>query len=146
MSASSFALLALGGTPPASWLLRNHRSDANDDQASDGERAEDGKANQGELCVFHYRLEVSRFHRILWLLEELQMPHELETCKRTKERLADPALKEIHPLGKSLIVTMEVPGRVQPLVLAESAAIIEYLCDYYGRGLVPKRYQEGKGR
>jgi glutathione S-transferase len=41
-------------------------------------------------------------------------------------------------------VTVEVPRRAQPLVLAESAAIVEYLCDYYGRGLFPKRYQKGK--
>ena len=94
--------------------------------------------------VSHCRLEVSRSHRILWLLEELQIPYQLETYKRTKEKMADPALREIHPLGKSPIVTVEVPGRAQPLVLAESAAIAEYLCDYYGKGLVPKRYQDGK--
>jgi glutathione S-transferase len=83
-------------------------------------------------------------HRILWLLEELQIPYELKTYKRTKEKMADPALREIHPLGKSPIVTVEVPGRAQPLILAESAAIVEYLCDYYGKGFVPKRYQDGK--
>ena len=41
-------------------------------------------------------------------------------------------------------MTIEVPGKAQPLVLAESAAIVEYLCDYYGKGLLPKRYQDGK--
>jgi Glutathione S-transferase, N-terminal domain len=84
------------------------------------------------------RLEVSRSHRILWLLEELQIPYELKTYKRTKEKLADPALRAIHPLGKSPALTIEVPGSTQPLVLAKSAAIAEYLCDCYGKGLIPK--------
>lgn len=74
------------------------------------------------------RLEVSRSHRILWLLEELQVPYELKTYKRTKDRLAPPELKQVHPLGKSPVVTIEAPGSSRPLVLAESAAIAEYLC------------------
>ena len=41
-------------------------------------------------------------------------------------------------------MTIEVPGKAQPLVLAESAAIVEYLCDYNGKELLPKRYQDGK--
>jgi glutathione S-transferase len=52
--------------------------------------------------------------------------------------------EEVHPLRKSPVVTVEAPGRAQPLVLAESTTIVEYLCDYYGKGLVPKRYQDGK--
>jgi glutathione S-transferase len=89
-------------------------------------------------------LEVSRSHRILWLLEELQIPYELKTYKRGKDKLADPKLKEIHPLGKSPVITVEAPGAEKPLVIAESAAIVEYLCHYYGKWLVPKRYREGK--
>ena len=89
-------------------------------------------------------LEVSRSHRILWLLEELQIPYELKTYKRGKDMLADPKLKEVHPLGKSPVITVETPGAEKPLVIAESAAIVEYLCDYYGKWLVPKRYREGK--
>jgi hypothetical protein len=89
-------------------------------------------------------LEVSRSHRILWLLEELEIPYELKTYKRGKDKLADPKLKEVHPLGKSPVITVEVPGAEKPLVIAESAAIVEYLCDYYGKWLVPKRYREGK--
>lgn len=58
--------------------------------------------------------------------------------------LADPKLRTIHPLGKSPVIVVEAPGTTQPLVLAESAAIMEYLCDYYGKWLIPKRYQEGK--
>lgn len=76
-------------------------------------------------------------------MEELEIPYELKTWKRGADKKADPKLKEVHPLGKSPIVTVERDGR-EPLVLVESAAIIEYLCDYYGKWLVPERYPAGK--
>ena len=56
--------------------------------------------------------------------------------------LAPPELKEVHPLGKSPVITIESAGTKK--VLAESAFITEYLCDYFAQHLVPKRYQEGK--
>ncbi len=77
-------------------------------------------------------------------MEELGIDYELKTYKRTKEGLAPSELKEVYPLGKSPVVTIESPGAQKPIVLAESAAIAEYLCDYYGRWLVPERYPEGK--
>jgi glutathione S-transferase len=58
--------------------------------------------------------------------------------------LAPPELKQIHPLGKSPVVEVIPPGSSTPIVLAESAAITEYFCDYYGKWLVPTRYREGK--
>lgn len=79
----------------------------------------------------------------MWLLEELNVPYELKVWKRGKDKKADPKLKEIHPLGKSPILTVEAAGE-KPVVLIESANIVEYLCDYYGQKLIPKRYQEGK--
>ena len=39
---------------------------------------------------------------------------------------------------------MEVPGGSEPLVLAESAAIVEFLCEHYGKWLIPKQYQAGR--
>lgn len=99
--------------------------------------------NQTAKITLHW-LEVSRSHRILWLLEELGVPYELKTYKRGKDKLADPKLKEVHPLGKSPVITVEAPGAEKPLVIAESGAIAEYLCDYYGKWLIPKRYREGQ--
>lgn len=90
------------------------------------------------------RLDMSRSHRILWLLEELNVPYKLKTYKRGADRLAPPQLKEVHPLGKSPILTIEGESLSQPLVLAESGAIVEYLCDHYGSWMIPKRYQDGK--
>lgn len=57
-----------------------------------------------------------------------QIPYELKTYKRTKDKLAPPELKQVHPLGKSPVLTIETPNRSEPLVLAESAAMAEYLC------------------
>lgn len=90
------------------------------------------------MLTLHH-LETSRSHRILWLLEELDVPYELRTYKRDpRTRLAPPELKAVHPLGKSPVIT---DG---DLVVAESGAIIEYLAERYGQsdqhepgGLIP---------
>jgi glutathione S-transferase len=77
------------------------------------------------ITVHH--LETSRSQRILWLLEELGLPYELKVYQRDKAtRLAPAALKKIHPLGKSPVIT---DGDE---VIAESGAIIEYLVETYG--------------
>jgi len=77
------------------------------------------------LTVHH--LEASRSHRILWLLEELGVPYTLKVYKRdAKTRLAPAALKKVHPLGKSPVVTDDDE------TFAESGAIIEYLAEQYG--------------
>ena len=77
------------------------------------------------LTVHH--LETSRSQRILWLLEELGLPYDLRRYRRDPAtRLAPAALKKVHPLGKSPVIT---DG---DLVIAESGAIIEYLAECYG--------------
>lgn len=79
------------------------------------------------LTVHH--LNNSRSQRVLWLLEELDVPYEIVRYERDpKTMLAPPALRAIHPLGKSPIVTDD--GRT----FAESGAIIEYLVERYGNG------------
>ena len=79
------------------------------------------------MTITLHHLATSRSTRILWLLEELQLPYELKVYQRDKAtRLAPPELKKIHPLGKSPAITDG--GEV----LAESGAIIEYLVETYG--------------
>lgn len=66
---------------------------------------------------------------MLWLLEELGLPYEITHHQRdAKTSLAPPALKRVHPLGKSPVIT---DGK---LTVAESGAILEYLVDRYGQG------------
>jgi len=83
------------------------------------------------ITVHH--LNNSRSHRILWLLEELGLPYEIVRYQRDPATMLAPeALKRVHPLGKSPVIT---DG---DLVIAESGAIIEYLVTRYGAGrLIP---------
>lgn len=58
--------------------------------------------------------------------------------------LAPPELKKVHPLGKSPVVGITAPGRTDPLILAESGFITEYLTEHFAAHLAPKRYEDGK--
>ena len=79
------------------------------------------------LTVHH--LNNSRSQRILWLLEELGTPYDIRKYQRMEGLpLAPPELKEVHPLGKSPVIT---DGKK---TIAESGAIVEYLIDKYGKG------------
>ncbi|MCG8668730.1 MAG: glutathione S-transferase [Pseudomonadales bacterium] len=80
------------------------------------------------MIVVHH-LENSRSQRILWMLEELDIPYEIQHYKRDVEtQLAPESLTKIHPLGKSPVITDN------DLVIAESGNIIEYLATRYGEG------------
>src|SRR4028118_599917 len=84
------------------------------------------------MIIVHH-LNNSRSQRVLWLLEELGLEYEVKRYERNPETLLAPAtLREVHPLGKSPVITDGA------LTLAESGAIIEYLIERYGNGrLVP---------
>lgn len=73
------------------------------------------------MLVVHH-LNNSRSQRVLWLLEELGLDYDIRHYQRNpKTMLAPPELRQIHPLGKSPVLT---DGST---VVAESGAIIEYL-------------------
>ena len=79
------------------------------------------------ITVHH--LNDSRSDRILWLLEELEVPYEIKKYERdAMTRYAPAALKAVHPLGKSPVVT---DG---DRTIAESGAIIDYVIRRYGGG------------
>jgi glutathione S-transferase len=86
----------------------------------------------GTMLVVHH-LNNSRSQRVLWLLEELGVAYEVKRYERDRTTmLAPPALRSVHPLGKSPVITDD------GVTLAESGAIVEYLTDRYGKGrLVP---------
>lgn len=88
-----------------------------------------------------YRLESSRAQRLLVLLEELNLEYEIKTYKRDKDALAPESLKNIHPLGKSPAIEIELAGHAS-FVLAESGAIFEYLCAHFGEHLIPAKGSE----
>lgn len=80
------------------------------------------------MLTLHH-LNNSRAQRVLWLLEELELPYVIKHYQRDpKTMLAPPELQAVHPLGKSPLV--EDDG----VVYAESGAILEYLAERYGAG------------
>ncbi|EWG49815.1 hypothetical protein FVEG_09203 [Fusarium verticillioides 7600] len=94
-------------------------------------------------------LEKSRSQRILWLLQELNLPYELEIFHRNKKTMmAPPELQKVHPLGKSPVIQIKPAGAAEdaePITLAESGFITQYLAENVpeGKKLVPQRWKEG---
>jgi glutathione S-transferase len=82
------------------------------------------------ITVHH--LNNSRSQRVLWLLEELDLPYDIKHYQRNAvTNLAPPELLQVHPLGKSPVIT---DGDV---TMAETGAIIEYLVERAGGKLRP---------
>src|SRR3954463_3457262 len=80
------------------------------------------------MLTLHH-LNDSRSQRILWLLEELGTPHDIVRYQRdAATRLAPPELLQVHPLGKSPVIT---DGDI---TVAESGAFVEYLLDPHRQG------------
>ncbi len=79
------------------------------------------------LTVHH--LGKSQSERIVWLCEELGVPYELKTYARDPVTiLAPPEYKALHSMGAAPVI--EDDG----LVLAESAAVVEYIIARHGGG------------
>ena len=73
-----------------------------------------------------HHLNASRSQRIVWLLLELGIEHEIVSHQRHPEtRLAPPELLKIHPMGKSPLLVDD------GVVIAETGAISEYLMGRY---------------
>ncbi len=89
------------------------------------------------LTVHH--LNNSRSQRILWLLEELGIEYQLKTYQRDPvTNLAPPELEQVHPLGKSPVLTDD------DNTIIESGAIIDYILRHYGDGrLQPETGTDG---
>ena len=80
------------------------------------------------MITVHHLIE-SRSQRILWLLEELEVPYEIQFYWRdARTRMAPAELQRVHPLGKSPVITDD--GRA----IAESGAIVDHIVRRYGNG------------
>ncbi|HEY0413667.1 MAG TPA: glutathione S-transferase [Allosphingosinicella sp.] len=88
------------------------------------------------MIVVHH-LENSRSQRVLWLLEELELPYQVRRYERDRTTmLAPPELRRVHPLGKSPVIEDE--GRI----VAETGALVEYLVEKAGGRLGPPANRE----
>ncbi|MGQ2994494.1 glutathione S-transferase family protein [Variovorax sp.] len=80
------------------------------------------------MITIHH-LGHSQSERILWLCEELGLPYRLQHYTRDPvTRLSPPELLALHPLGAAPVL------EDGDLLLAESAAIVEYLIGRHGAG------------
>jgi glutathione S-transferase len=76
-----------------------------------------------------HHLGISQSERIVWLCEELELPYEIKHYTRDPvTRLSPPELKALHPLGAAPVI------EDGDLMLAESAAIVEYIIVKHGGG------------
>ncbi|MCO4763970.1 MAG: glutathione S-transferase [Myxococcales bacterium] len=88
------------------------------------------------MFIVHH-LNNSRSQRVLWALEELELPYELKCYARDpKTMFAPPELKDVHPLGLSPVVEHDAADGVR-IKLAESGAILEHLGALGGAPLRP---------
>ncbi len=79
------------------------------------------------MITIHH-LGVSQSDRIVWLMEELQLPYKLQWWDRGEDFLAPPEYRALHPAGTAPII------EDGDLVMAESTAIVEYISQTHGGG------------
>jgi len=79
------------------------------------------------MIIIHH-LGVSQSDRIVWLMEELNLPYQLKWYDRGPDFLAPAEYRALHPAGTAPIIT---DG---DLVMAESTAIVEYISQRHGGG------------
>lgn len=81
-----------------------------------------------------HHLTKAQSERIIFLLEELQLPYDLIVHERNPvTALAPDSLKAIHPAGTAPVLIDEPPNsnNDRKVVLAESGAIVEYILSTY---------------
>jgi len=81
--------------------------------------------------VLHH-LQVGQGERIPWLLEELNLPYDLKLYKRAPI-FSPPELKAVYPIGAAPVLE-DLTDPSNPVKLAESGAICEYVAQKYANG------------
>lgn len=79
------------------------------------------------MITIHH-LGISQSDRVVWLMEELNLPYTLTWYNRGADRLAPPEYLALHPAATSPVI--EDDGRV----LAESVVILEHICHRHAGG------------
>jgi len=80
-----------------------------------------------------YHLSASRSERLIWLMEELGEPYELQVFQRLPSMEAPPQYRALHPMPMSPMI------RDGDEVLIESGAIVEHILQRYGKGRLEPR-------
>jgi len=91
-----------------------------------------------KLIVHH--LQIGQGERIPWLLEELNIPYELKLYKRSP-LLSPPELQAVYPMGASPVLE-DLTDPSNPVKIAESGAITDYIIHKYGNGRLALKPQD----
>lgn len=97
------------------------------------------------MILTNTRLNGSRAQGILFLLEELNVPYDIKLYHRVNGK-APRELVDVHPLGKSPVVTI-TPSGGEPFTIAETPFIAEYIASHFGSSattLQPKKWKDGQ--
>lgn len=92
-----------------------------------------------KITVYH--LNNSRAIRIISLLEELDLQYTIVYMKRNATGQAPPSFN-VHPLRKAPTVVIQHTPDSPKIILHESSFIIEYVCEYWGLHLLPKKFAD----
>jgi glutathione S-transferase len=85
-------------------------------------------AQETDHVITIHHLGVSQSDRIVWLMEELNLPYRLKWHKRAETGLAPDEYLALHPAATAPVIDDE------GTMLTESAVIVEYICHKYGGG------------
>lgn len=94
------------------------------------------KQDSGEIVLWHVPL--SRSMRILWLLNELELPFALRVMDLRSKDMRGAEYEAIHPVGRA--PALQIDG----FVIHESGAMVEYLCETRGPHLGRAPGEEGR--
>lgn len=94
------------------------------------------KDNTAEIILWHVPL--SRSMRILWLLNELDLPFTLRVMDLRGKGMRAAEYAAIHPVGRA--PALQIDGSV----IHESGAMVEYLCETRGPQLWRAPGAEGR--
>jgi glutathione S-transferase len=83
---------------------------------------------RGAAMITIYHAKRARSARVIWLLEELGVPYQLEPVEFSRSGLRSPEHLQRHPLGQLPVV------RVDDVSMFESGAIVQYLLEIHGQG------------
>lgn len=89
-------------------------------------------------AIILWHVPLSRSMRILWLLNELDLPFSLRVMDLRSKDMRAAEYAAIHPVGR--VPAIQIDGSV----IHESGAIIEYLCETRGRDLWRAPGDEGR--
>jgi glutathione S-transferase len=87
------------------------------------------------MITIHH-LGVSQSDRIVWLMEELDLPYRLKWHKRAATGLAPDEYLALHPAAMAPVIEDDAT------VLTESAVIAEYICHRYAGGKLTVRPEQ----